>query len=84
MDGIEGTMKNLVFRDVKLAKCIIETPKDFAQYTNKSIKRVSSLNVPTSDVMQEPDSIENAPKIPNTLEIHKIKKGFRCCESLLN
>ena len=54
MDGIEGTMKNLVFRNVKLGKCIIETPKDFAQYTNKSIKRVSSLNVPTSDIMQEP------------------------------
>ena len=26
--------------------------------------------------MQEPDGIENAPKIPNTLEIHKIKRAF--------
>ena len=108
MDGTGDTLKNLVFRDVKLGKCNSETPKDFVhefifivlfvnlckgnlyrrkiknrkkkkekkKNANKSIKHISSLNVPTADVtdvMQESDGIENALKIPNTLKIHKIK-----------
>ena len=50
--------------------------KKFCRYANKSIERITSLYVPITDVIQESDGIKNAPKIPNTLEIHKIERVF--------
>ena len=76
MDGIGGTVKNLVFRDVKSQKCIINGPKEFADYAEKRVNGIHSLYLPVSDVMVEPEDISNAPKIPETLKIHKVERCF--------
>ena len=46
MDGICGTVKNLVFHDVKSSKCIINSAKEFAEYAEESIERISSMYLP--------------------------------------
>ena len=37
MDGIGGTLKNTVYREVKSGKAIINDAKEFAQYGDKTI-----------------------------------------------
>ena len=37
MDGIGGTLKNSVYRDVMSGKCVLDTPKQFAEYAEKSL-----------------------------------------------
>ena len=43
MDGIGGSLKNAVYRDVKSGKAIINDAKEFAEYADKTIKQISSL-----------------------------------------
>ena len=76
MDGIGGTVKNLVFRDVKSSKCIINSAKEFAEYAEESIEGISSLYLPRDNVIQEPQGIDVAPKIPETLKIHKVRHCY--------
>ena len=76
MDGIGGTLKNSIYRDVMSGKCVIETPKQFAEYAEKSIKGLTSLYLPANEVMTEPDGTDLAPKIPETLQVHMLKRLF--------
>ena len=76
MDGIGGTLKNCVYRDVMSGKCVIDTPKQFAEHADKSIKGITSLYLPSDEVMTEPDGMDLSPKIPETLKIHMIKCLF--------
>ena len=75
MDGIGGTMKNKVYRDAMSNKCLIKNAKDFAEYANKTINGIASIYVPINELLTEPDNIENAPKIPETLSIHKVTRS---------
>ena len=59
MDGIGGTLKNCVFYDVMSGKCVTDTPKQFAEYVDKVVKSVTSLQFPAEDILIEPDDIEN-------------------------
>ena len=43
MDGIGGTLKNAVYHDVKSGRAIINDAKEFAEYADKTIKKISSL-----------------------------------------
>ena len=76
MDGIGGTIKNRVFRDVLSGKVNIGSAEHFASYANKIITDISSLYMPLNEVLTEPDCVENAPKIAGTLEVHKIRRTF--------
>ena len=40
MNGIGGTLKNAVYRDVKPGKAIINDTKEFAEYADKTIKGI--------------------------------------------
>ena len=71
MDGIGGTLKNAVYRDVKSGKAIFNDAKKFAEYVDKTIKGISSLYMSSDDVIVELEEIETAPKITETLKIHK-------------
>ena len=84
MDGIGGTVKNVVSWDVKSSKCIITSPKDFADYANATEWHQSPLYICLKvsywkNLMQ----VKNAPTIPQTLQIHKIKRCLTpngvCC-----
>ena len=71
MDGIGGTLKNAVYPDVKSGKAIINDAKKFAEYADKTIKGISSLYVLSDDVIVQQEEIKTAPKISETLKIHK-------------
>ena len=76
MDGIGGTLKNAVYRGVKLGKAIVNDAKEFAEYANKTIKGISSLYMVSDDVVVEQEEIKTAPKIPETLKIHKFMRSM--------
>ena len=76
MDGIGGTIKNNVFQDVKSGKTQITDAESFAKYADNTINGIKSLYLPECDVFEEPDDIEDAPKIAGTLEVHKIVREF--------
>jgi len=76
MDGVGGTMKNKVFRDVKSGKVQINDAESFAEYADNTINGIKSLYLPESHVFDEPDDIENAPRIVGTLEVHKVVREF--------
>ena len=57
MDRIGETSKNCVYRDVMSGKCVIDTPKQVAEYADKAVTSITSLYLP-ADVLIEPDNIE--------------------------
>ena len=76
MDGIGRTIKNCVYRDVMSGKCVIDTPKEFAEHAEKVVKGITSLYLPAEDVLVEPDDIEVSPRIHETLQVHMVKRRF--------
>ena len=63
MDGIGGTVKNLVFRHVKSGKVVINTPKEFAHYADKVCEGVNPLYLPKEETLYEPSDTETTPRI---------------------
>ena len=82
MDGIGGTIKHRVFRDVKSEKVNIRNAEhsfiSFASYADTILKGIKSLymSLEVLEVLIEPENVGNALKIPGTLEIHKIGRSF--------
>ena len=76
MDGIGGTLKYSIYRDVMSGKCVIDTPKQFAEYTESAVKGITSFHLPTEEVLKEPDDMGNSPMITETLQTHKVKRCF--------
>ena len=72
MDGIGGTVKNVVYRQVKSERVTINSVRDFFNAANRFVPSITSLYQEESDVITEPDDIKNAPTIPSTLQIHKL------------
>ena len=71
-----GTIKNKVYQDAMSNKYMIKNAKDFAEDANKTISGITSIYMSMCELLTEPDNIENAPKIPETLSIHKVKRSF--------
>ena len=71
-----GTIKNKVFRDVKSGKTKITDAESSAKYADNTISGIKSLYLHECDALEEPDDIEDAPKIAGTLEVHKIVREF--------
>ena len=42
VDVIGGPLKNCVYRDVMSGKCVIDTPKQFAEHADKTVKGITS------------------------------------------
>ena len=76
MDGIGGTIKNKVYRDVMFNKCLIKNAKDFAEYANKTNSGITSIYMLIYELLTEPDNMENSPKTLETLPIHKVTRSF--------
>ena len=71
MDGIRGTIKNVVFRQVKSSRVIINSAEEFSVAANKCVPSVATLFQKHKDLLCEPDNINQSPSIPATLQIHK-------------
>lgn len=72
MDGIGGTLKNKVFQEVKSGRIVVTTPKDFSIQASKLVESVTTLYLPMKDIMPEPSSVEDAPYIKGTLNVHRV------------
>ena len=57
-------------------ECVIDTPKPFAEHAVKAVKSITSLYIPSEDVLMESDDIETSLRIKDTLQIHMIKWFF--------
>ena len=57
-------------------KYMIKNATDFAEYANKTTSGITSIYMPMYELLTETDNIENAPKIPETLSIHKVTRSF--------
>ena len=54
MDGISGTIKNLVYRKVLSGDVVIDTPKKFAEFANE-ISNVDCLFLSKEQLLKEPE-----------------------------
>ena len=66
---LEELLKNCVYRDVMSGRCVIDTPKQFAEHPDKAVKSITSLYLPAEDVLIELDDIEASLRIEGTFEI---------------
>ena len=71
MDDVGGTIKNAILRKVKSGQIVVHTPKDFSDAAMKFVLSINSVYLPKSDEIVEPESIHQAPSIPETILIHK-------------
>ena len=73
MDGIGGTVKNLVYRMVFSGDVVINTPKEFADFAN-GITNIDCLYLENAELVTEPEYVTKSFPIPSTLKIHKVKR----------
>ena len=69
MDGVGGTVKNVVFRDAKYGKCTI---KEFAEYADERVESTTTLYLPKCKLFVEPNEVAKESKVPQTLQVHKV------------
>ena len=71
MDDVGRTFKSIIFRKVNSAQIVVHTPKEFSDATMKFLSSIITEYLPKSDEIVEPESIHQAPSIPETLSVHK-------------
>ena len=74
--GVGGTVKNKVFKQVKSGRLTVNSPKEFAAAAQDLVPSITTLFLPIAEMLEEPHDIDNSPKIPETLDIHKVKRSF--------
>ena len=67
MDGVGGTVKNVIFRKVKLGKVVIYSPQEFAEAVKKFVPAIHAVYLPERENIVEPVGLESAKKIRDTL-----------------
>ena len=70
MDGVGGTIKSKVFREVKSGRPTITSPKEFSNAAERLVSKIVSIYLPTNEMIEEPS--KDAPKITDTLNTHKV------------
>ena len=63
---------HLVFQEVKSGRIVVTSPKDFASHASKQVESVTTLYLPTKEILPEPMSVSDAPYIKGTLDVHRI------------
>ena len=75
MDGVGGTVKNVVFRKVKSGLITISTPFEFHEAVQKFVPSINSIYLSADEVLVEPENIvQEAKKIDGTQKIHHIER----------
>ena len=57
MEGIRGTVKNVVFRQVKSDRVIINSAEEFSVAANNFVVSIATLFQKEKDLLYEPDDI---------------------------
>ena len=71
MDGVGGTVKNVVFRKAKSAQILIYSPREFCEAVNTFVSSILAVHLPESETIIEPKGIEVSRKIKEILTVHK-------------
>ena len=74
MDGVGGTIKKQVYRDVMSNKCVIKSAEEFSNHA-KVVNGMTSFYLPEADYLTKPDDTEEAPKITE-MSIHMLVRNF--------
>lgn len=74
MDGVSGTVKDMVFKKVKSGMALINSPRDFVDTANKLLVTISTGYLPKNDEMEEPEGTTNTNAINSTLLIYIPKR----------
>ena len=73
--GVGGTVKNIIFRKVRSGFVTIDSPFEFHQAILKVVPSIKSVYLPDTDVLNEPENIEQeSKKIPETLKVHHVER----------
>ena len=65
------TIKNVIFRKVKSGQIVVDTPKAFSGAAMKFLASIITVYLPKLDEIVEPESMNEAPSISETLLINK-------------
>ena len=76
MDGIGGTIKNVVYRRVMAGDLVINTPEEFVTKADELSHGIKCLYLPSNEIPNEPSDIADAPGIAGTLKIHKLVRNY--------
>lgn len=72
MDGIGGSIKNQVFREVKSGRIVVESLHDFSLLAKCIVEETVTIYLPKEEVFVEPTDTEEAPYIKGTMiKVHK-------------
>ena len=74
MDGVSGTLKNMVFRKIKSGQTIVQTREDFTKVEGKFVPSITTEYLPKEAEIAELKDVDNAPLFQDTVQIHKLKK----------
>ena len=75
MERVGGTVKNIIFCKVKSGFVMIDSPFEFHQAILKFVPSIKSVYLPDTDVLNEPENIEQeSKKIPETLQVHRVER----------
>ena len=69
MDVIVGTIKDLLFRQVKSGKVIKNSAKEFYDPANRLVPSISTIFQMEKDLLFDPDDIEQSLSVPSTLKL---------------
>ena len=61
MEGTRGTVKNVVFRQVKSDRLIIKSTEEFSVAANNFVVSIATLFQKEKDLLYEPDDINWSP-----------------------
>ena len=75
VDGLGGTEKNVISRDSK-SESAKSTHRKSLKYSNKRVKSITTLYLPECKLFVEPNEVTKAPKIPQTLPVHKVIRNM--------
>ena len=71
MNEVGGTIQNVIFRKGKSGQIVVHKPKEFSDVAMKLVLSIITVYLPKSDEIVEPESIHQAPSMPETFSIHK-------------
>ena len=74
MDGVGGTVKNVVFRKAKSGQIVIYSPREFCEAVNTFVLSILAEHFPESETIIEPKGIEASRKIKEILKAHKLER----------
>ena len=74
MDGVGGTVKNVIFRKVKSGQVVIYSTQEFSEAAKTLVPAIHAVYLPENENIIEPKGIKSSRKIKETLKIHKLER----------